>query len=126
MNQSQKGNYCELLVLTRLVQEGKSIAIPYGNQSGWDLLVSENGVWKKWQVKTVRQRAASGKTMYLDFIRSADRKNGRGGAGAKGYSAGEFDYMIAVLPATGEMWKITASDCINRRCLTFHRDNYVW
>lgn len=126
MNKSQKGDYCELLVLTRITELGMQAAVPFGNQAGWDLLVFDDGRWQRWQVKTAYQRARSGKSMYVDFIRSADRKNGMGGTGAKGYSNGDFDYLIAVLPETKEMWKLPISECCDRRCRTFSRDKFVW
>lgn len=35
MTKEQKGKYAELLVLARLIKDGKTIAVPFGNQSGW-------------------------------------------------------------------------------------------
>lgn len=127
MNKSQKGDYCELLVLARLVKEGRLVALPFGNQAGWDLLVyNPDSGWERWQIKTARQRAESGKTVYVDFIRTRDRNNGRGGAGAKGYKESEFDWLIAVLPDTGQMWQLPISECANRRCRTFSVEEFVW
>ena len=119
MNTSQKGDYCGLLVLARLVKEGAVTAIPYGNQTGWDLLVEGTNGWEKWQVKTAYKRSGRG-SIYIDCIRSGDPKSKNR---SRGYEAGEFDYLVAVLPETGEMWKIPASYVIGRRCITVQSDN---
>jgi len=119
MNTSQKGDYCELLVLARLVKEGSVIAIPYGNQTGWDLLVEGTNGWEKWQIKTAYKRSGRG-SIYIDCIRSGDPKSK---IRNRGYEAGEFDYLVAVLPETGETWKIPANYVIGRRCITMQSDN---
>ena len=127
MNQEQKGKYCELLVLTRLVKEGMTIALPYGNQSGWDLLVENDGGWEKWQIKTAHQRKGGG-SIYIDCRRSGDRKtNGGRRVANRKYRATDFDVLIGVLPDTGEMWKVPISEVMGRREITVSTNNrFKW
>lgn len=113
MNTSKKGDYCELLVLSRLVREGRTTAIPYGNQSGWDLLVEDDNGWSKWQIKTAYKRGGRG-SIYIDCIRSGDPKSKNRN---RGYAVGDFDFLIAVHPETGATWKIPAEKAIGRRCM---------
>jgi hypothetical protein len=37
------GRYSELIATAAFVAEGKQVALPYGNQEDWDLLVQEAG-----------------------------------------------------------------------------------
>jgi hypothetical protein len=120
MKTSKKGDYCELLVLARLISEGRSAAIPYGNQSGWDLLVENENGWSKWQIKTAYKRGGRG-SIYIDCIRSGDPKS-KSRSRSRGYVAGDFDFLVAVFPDTGEMWKIPAEKVIGRRCITVNSD----
>ena len=109
MDSLTKGKYCELLVLTRLTQEQKEIAIPYGTQKGWDILVWENTKWEKWQIKTACKRKRTADNIYV-----ACRKSNRSGVEKGKYKEGDFDYLVAVYPETGEMWKIPIKLILNQ------------
>jgi hypothetical protein len=117
MTTTQIGTVSELLVLTRLCREGASVAIPFGQQAGWDLLVEDSGKWLKIQVKTAFLRYKK-RQPYVNCIRmhrSSDRH----------YKVGEFDLMIAVLPETDEMWRLPANVVIGRRALAL-TDAFKW
>ncbi len=121
MTKEQKGKYAELLVLARLIKDGKTIAVPFGNQSGWDVLVEGRDGWEKWQIKTAYRREGR-KSIYVDCIRSGDPKSK---IRSRQYKQGDFDYLIAVSPETGEMWKFPFSQIVGRRCLIL-TEKYQW
>ena len=109
---SKKGDYSELLALARLVREGYDVAIPYGNQAGWDLLVEIDGKWEKWQVKTARRSKPGCKSLRVPCKRF--RSLGDGKRAFIKYEDGDFDILLAVQPDTGWMWKIPFRDIKGR------------
>lgn len=112
MNPTQRGKLSELLVLTRLVEENYQVAIPFGNQSGWDLLVEIDGVWEKWQIKTAWQNADRTELRVSCYSGGGKRK--------RQYEKGEFDYLIAVHPETNRMWKFPFNS-LNKKTITINK-----
>lgn len=120
-----KGNYCELLALARLVREGYEIAIPYGQQRGWDLLVSVNGKWEKWQVRASRRRKPHFKTVAVNLQSYHYRASGQ--RIERRPSKESFDVLLAVDPDTGWMWKVNIEDIIGRSTINFMPNSpYRW
>ena len=126
MNTSNKGKLLELKVLTQLFERGYDIALPFGTQSGWDLLCWKNNKFQRIQVKTVKLRGVKGDRVNVEFIRSKDRIENQKTQTwhYKGYSQNEIDWIIAVLPKTYLMWAIPISDITNKRSLTFGLNDY--
>ena len=125
LNTTQKGNLAELQVLARLLADGKTIALPFGNQHSWDLLFEENGQFLKVQVKTAYRRNGrpNSRFLYVSGLRG-------GGTGAKRYQdrkykEGEFDVLIVVDLDSGEMWKLPAKNIIQKHSLAL-TDEYLW
>ena len=119
MNKNEKGDWCELEVIQKFLRQGCPVAIPFGNQSGWDLLVECGGKWLKVQVKCAYRRSKRG-SMYVDCIRSGDpRMKNR----SRKYKKGDFDVLIAVEHPIGRTWWIDAECVIGRRAMTLNYDN---
>ena len=112
MNTRQKGDFSELLVLTELASMGLRTAIPYGNSQGFDILVLGRNGWASIQVKTAHRRGARGGRIYVDTIRGTVLNKRRG------YEAGSFDLMVAVLPLERRFWVIPFAEMSGRRCMT--------
>ncbi|MBA7704951.1 hypothetical protein ES703_113774 [subsurface metagenome] len=125
MSTRQKGDLCELFVLTQLVKRGYTIALPYGRQPGWDLLVEVNGKWEKWQVKMAAFRAPykrHDKTLpYAPSTRSVGPKRIQ-----TKYQKGDFDYLLAVDPERETIWKIPADIAIPKRSIPLRTNTFLW
>jgi len=119
------GDYCELLALTRLVREGYDVAIPYGIQRGWDLLVEVDGKFEKWQVKTARRKKPHYKSVQGDVRRDMRIRSGRRIQTA--YKEGDFDILLVVEADTGWMWKVPFKYTIGKSAIGL-KDNseYRW
>ncbi len=59
MNTAQKGNLSELKIAVRLTELGKNVLRPFGEGSRYDLLLDEDGIFKRIQCKTGRLRNGS-------------------------------------------------------------------
>jgi len=123
MDRRVKGTLSELLVLTRLVREGYSIAIPFGNQKGWDCLVETPSGWDKYQVKTAYRRSDR-PSISVDCIRSGDPKSKDRGRD-RGYSEGELDFLIAVDLDSCMMWKLPSEKVVGRRSRVLTTE-FIW
>ena len=120
MNSRQKGDYSELLAITKATEMGFGVAIPFGNSQDYDFVIlGSNNTWKSIQVKTARRRGNRGNRIYVDTIRGTSLSKKRG------YKAGAFDFLIAVLPEEKEMWVLPFIEIKDRRCITIdeNRDN---
>ena len=60
MNTNKKGTITELQVMLAAVQFGCIVSIPYGNNDKYDQLWDINGNFLRVQVKTAREKKASG------------------------------------------------------------------
>ena len=56
MNTKDKGDISEAMVLARLLQLGKKVAIPFGENHRYDLLIDDGGVFTRVRCKTARIR----------------------------------------------------------------------
>lgn len=128
MNSSNKGDLVELWVLAKYIEQGYEVAIPFGNQKSWDLLVYEGNKWQKIQVKTVRLRGKYKDRVFISFYRSKDRRLGLSGKSwtSQGYSKGEIDYIVGVEHKSQKMWKLPALAIIGKGSITFGEKSHRW
>ncbi len=108
MDTHAKGDCGELLVLAHLIQMDAKVAIPFGNQSGWDLLVEHADGWKRYQVKVARKRNQSSRPT-IDCRRSMRRNGSR-----RTYAKGDFDFMVAVDIESVSFWRFPYQQISNR------------
>ena len=121
MNSSQIGDLCEMIALARLVEDGRIVTLPFGNQLNWDLLAETDNGWEKFQVKSVHARKSG--SFEVDCIKSGDTRGNR--STNRKYADGSFDWLIAVHYPTKRMWKIPFSVVFGRRSLVLS-DDYKW
>lgn len=125
MDTRQKGDLSELLVLAELVKRGYAIAIPYGSQPGWDLLVEVDGKWEKWQVKTVQRSPEAYNHPYAQIQ--------KGGSTPrvhiqykKEYKKGDFDVLIVVDSENDVMWKIPGYIALTKKHMSLKSNTFLW
>lgn len=112
------GDYSELLVAAAFVASGAQVAMPFGNQRGWDLLVleKEDKSWKSVQIKTVGR---------IKGGQSPSIQSSRGYNGKAAYSEDDIDLMVAVHPETGTLWRLTPLVFGGKRRINLS-DECVW
>lgn len=99
------GKYSELLATAAFLAEGAQVAVPYGNQKDWDLLVQRDAAtWLRVQVKTARR--SGGQT-----IVKLCNKSGRC------YSPDDVDLLVAVLPETGDIWRMRIEEIAGKKTI---------
>lgn len=127
---SEKGDYTELLVLARLIKAGFKVAIPYGNQKGWDFLVKIDGLWRQWQVRSVI-RAGKNKNKFsancavrrqsiipFQFQRPTQRFGP--------CQIGDYEVLIVVNSDNNTMWRIPITDLIGKTSIQLTDNKYLW
>ena len=119
---NKKGKLSELLVLSRLMSEGFNIAIPFGNQKGWDILVENGTSWERWQIKTAHPRHTNRPNDLLSvscFRRSDSSKHQK-----IIYEKADFDVLAAIYPVTEELWVIPISNLKHKASLSLTSPEY--
>lgn len=96
MNPKAKGERSEAAVLARLLKNGYAVALPFGNNQRYDLLVEDKDKFWKVQVKTGRIR--KGAIEFNNFSTA-------GGRGKKRYT-GQIDYFFIFVPETDKVYKV--------------------
>lgn len=117
-DKNRSGKYCETMALSAFIADGFGIAVPYGNQRGWDLLVkSPDGRWCEVQVKIATIGRTAGARVALT----------RGSASRRtiGYTQSDCDLIVAVLPETGAIWKIPISAASGKRSVALTKE-HLW
>lgn len=118
LNNGSLGDYCELLSASAFIAAGYEVAFPYGNQYGWDFLVSEamSGVWFRVQVKTCKA-LENGDNPAAHIYRGDKNKSN--------YTEKDMDILVVVHPETGTMWKVPIREFAGTRRVEL-RDEFVW
>lgn len=88
MNSKKIGNIGEAKVLTKFVELGIPVYLPFGDNEKADLIVEFNGKLNKIQVKT-SQKAENGKMIFNLVSSTTHRKNGNKHI----YTNNEIDYF---------------------------------
>lgn len=111
----EMGRLAEVIVLTKLLRLERQVAIPYGQQESWDLLVlnRESQRWERWQVKCVTKSRSN--NIGLDCRRSsrATRRNGN-----RGYQPNTIDVIAAVDISNDKVWTVPVAAINGRRYIT--------
>jgi len=101
----QKGDLAELMVAAGLRRRGHKIAIPYGEDWDYDLIVCRDGVLERVQVKY----AASRNGVLAVPCRSHSLTNGRIRA-TKRYTAATVDWIAAYDATTNRCFYVPAAE----------------
>lgn len=97
----QKGDLAELAVATDLVRQGHKVAIPFGEDCDYDLIVDRHGALERIQVKHV---TSDGKLVCLN-TRSQTIVRGKVVA-IKRYTAAMIDWLAAYDATTGRCFYV--------------------
>lgn len=130
MDSSSKGDLAEIMVIERLLREGAQVAIPYGNQKGWDLLVLQDGKWERWQIKNVYWNMNNGiKRKPQRMLITSQHQNFAGRRNKKRpnlpYSQDDCDTIVGVDTQSREMWKIGVAELSGRKSLSL-KSEHSW
>lgn len=116
------GKYTELVAIAACVGDGLEVAVPYGNQRGWDFLVESGRNWLRVQVKTAR----SGESCpYVQLNRMGNGKRSKGKLSGVGYTAADVDEIMAVLPETGSVWRVPIAQASGKGLIRL-TEAYLW
>lgn len=102
MDGNHKGRYAESLFVTRCIKEDIQIAMPIGNQAGWDLICFIGGKWCRVQIKTAYSK--NNKSYQIKAKKNGPRSS------KVPYEGYEFDYLVAVDVDSDKMWLLTIDD----------------
>lgn len=104
-NPKAVGEISEALVLSRLVQLGYGVALPFGNNQRYDFIVDDGENLRRVQVKTGRLR--KGNVVFA--TRSSSPYSGQ-----RGY-LGEADDFVVYCPDTNEIYRVPVAECGHMR-----------
>lgn len=111
------GRYSELIATAAFVVDGAEVALPYGNQPCWDLVVRyPGGAWTTVQVKTASRERQCGYPVI---------GTSRGGRTKGRYRIEDMDLAVIVHPETGSLWKIPSEVFCNRTTIILNEE-YLW
>lgn len=108
-NSKTTGNISEAKVLTRLVELGYPVLIPFGDNERYDLVIElSSNVFKRVQVKTARLTNDDAVLAIPLCSSQAHRGNGK-----QDYH-GDVDFIMAYSPNTNKIYKLEIDDVDNR------------
>jgi hypothetical protein len=105
MNSKTVGERSEAMVLSRFLQLGYIVLIPFGDNQRYDFVI-DRGIglgFEKIQVKTARLKEG-----FIEF--NGHSSQCHRGKGSRGYK-GECDYFAAYCPQNNECYFIKVDDC---------------
>ena len=93
-NRQITGKLCEAITIASFIGDGFQVALPFGNQAKWDLLVNRNdgAGWLTVQVKAARK--------YRGFIQTSVCI----GSPPRKITKEDVDLVVAVYPEDGRLW----------------------
>lgn len=106
MNSKTIGERSEAIVLSRCLQLGYVVLIPFGDNQRYDFVIDKDNGFKKVQVKTARLKGGS-----IQF--NCCSSQAHRGKGHRGYK-GECDYFIAYCPQNQGIYLLNVDDCPDR------------
>lgn len=102
MNPKAIGEISEGVVLAHLLKSGKTVLLPFGNNARYDMVVDEEGVLVRAQVKT--GRLANG---IITFKTSSVN----GFTGKRTSYVGGADIFLVYCPETEGVYRVPVADC---------------
>ncbi|UCG11956.1 MAG: hypothetical protein JSU72_15780 [Deltaproteobacteria bacterium] len=111
MDRNLRGDFVEVFVIMRLMEQGLRVAIPYGQTKGLDLLVeNKHKKWRRIQVKSAQKKPDGRYRVHL--------VQGNPSSGRRRYINKEFDYLIAAAPDDDKFWIFPFSFIKGKSCLS--------
>lgn len=116
--------YCKDLVFRRVVKERRRVISGLSVPQGADLWVESQGRWERWQVKAAVKQAESAGGFYVVCGETVfDVTSGE--TVIEPVDGGRFEWLIAVDPESGRMWKVPESELVGSRRRQL-RDSCAW
>lgn len=104
MNSKQKGDISEAQALAALLQNGLNVLVPFGDRNRYDLVVEENGVFTRIQVKTGKLD----RNAVRFSTRSMTTENGKW---VKRTYHGQADIFMVYCPDNGKLYTVPVAKC---------------
>jgi PD-(D/E)XK nuclease superfamily protein len=106
-----KGDLTEAKILARLLEKGKVVLIPFGNNQRFDLVIYENEKFIRIQCKTARFKDGA-----VVFKTSSVHKNrARVGYSLKSYR-GQIDLFMAYCPELNKIYSVPVDQAPEHGC----------
>ena len=105
MTNKRKGMLGEVKVMAKLIELGYNVAVPYGDNAPYDLILDYNGTLLRLQVKT-SSGTSDGKT---SFEIGRRRRNSKGQRRVQ-YSKDEIDYFALYSVVRDKIYLVSADD----------------
>lgn len=103
MNSKQVGDTTEVKILSRFIETGYSVSIPWGDNDRYDMIVDMNGHLVKIQCKTARDGVGG---IEFSTVSSSTHRT----AGKKRNYKGQVDYFAVYSSTTFMVYLIPISD----------------
>lgn len=117
MTTKQKGNLTELQCLTKFVELGYEVSVPWGENSRYDLIVDTGKELLRIQVKTAKLvKGTEEKPEVIEFATCSTRYNA-GGSQRVYYSKDEIDYFATFFQ--NKIYLVPVEECSASKKLRF-------
>lgn len=117
MTTKQKGNLTELQCLTKFVELGYEVSVPWGENSRYDLIVDTGKELLRIQVKTAKLvRGTEENPEVIEFATCSTRYNA-GGSQRVYYSKDEIDYFATFFQ--NKVYLVPVEECSASKKLRF-------
>ena len=118
MNSKDKGNIGEAVILAEFVKRGIAVAIPFGDNSRYDLIAEFNGKLNKIQVKYCNQQISENNSIYCPCASSTNHTTN------KHYSTYEndVDYFCFYIVEWNECLLVPIEVIGTKKQITFRQD----
>ena len=120
MNSKQIGNIGEAKALSKFVELGIPVYIPFGDNEKSDLIAEFNGKLQRIQVKTSIKHE-NNKIIFSLVSSTMHRKNGIKHI----YSQNEIDYFALYNLATDILLLVPISKVLDQKAITFRTDDFI-
>lgn len=106
LHRKSKGDVSELMVTARLIELGRAVLKPIGDNQRYDLVVEDAGEFKRVQVKTGYTDSQASSCIRFPTCSSANHTVG----GKKHDYRGEVDYFAVYYPVTRTVYWVPVND----------------
>ncbi len=106
MNSNPKavGERTEGFILARLLQLGRAVSLPFGDNQRYDMIVDEGGALMRAQCKTGRLNEEAG---FVEF----DTRSTNWNSGVKRNYIGQIELFLVYCPQNGKCYRVPIEKC---------------
>jgi hypothetical protein len=104
MNTKEIGDISEAMVIAAFLKAGKNVLIPFGDKNRYDVVIEQNGIFERVQIKTGRKRGE-----IIEFpLRSSTRRNGQR---VETPYQGQIESFAVYCPETDKVYVVPIDVC---------------